>query len=547
MINSVDMTPVAANNDTELVIGTLAGNRDAFSQIVSRYQSLICSLAYSATGSLGQSEDLAQETFITAWKHLSHLRERHKLRAWLCGIARNRINNFLRREGREPIREAEQLETAAEAHAPGPLPAEQTISNEEQAILWRSLERIPQLYREPLVLFYREHQSVETVAQNLELTEEAVKQRLSRGRKMLQEEILSFVEGALERTNPGKFFTVAVLAAIPSLTISAKAATIGATAVKGGGAAKAASAMGVFSVILTPLLIIWGSYASYRMGMDEAQTDLERWHIRALFRRSLIVTLLLAAALVIPLHKACQGQTTYALLVSTLASLTFVLYFVVLLTFGLIAMPGRRRYLLEVLKKQYASEYPPSAYEYRSRLSLFGLPLLHVRLGDRFDVVRPPVKAWIAVGGSVSVGVIFASGGLAIAPISFGGVAIGLAPFGAIAIGGLVIGCCSIGAWATGALAIGWQVFGACAIGWDAASGGLAIAQHFATGGIAHALQANTALARQFIQSNWFFRFAQTAADHPLIMMLTWVVPVAIQGRVVKQARRREEQSASQS
>ena len=81
------MMPVAANNDAELVSGTLAGNRDAFAQIVSRYQSLICALAYSATGSLGQSEDLAPETCITAWKHLGHLRKHNKLRAWLCGIA----------------------------------------------------------------------------------------------------------------------------------------------------------------------------------------------------------------------------------------------------------------------------------------------------------------------------------------------------------------------------------------------------------------------------------------------------------------------------
>ncbi len=173
------------NNDAELVSGTLAGNHDAFGQIVSRYQSLICSLAYSATGSLGQSEDLAQETFITAWKHLRHLREHHKLRSWLCGIARNRINNFLRREGREPVREAEPLENLPEAHAPGLMPAEQTISNEEQAILWRSLERIPQIYREPLILFYREHQSIETVAKSLALGEDAVKQRLSRGPKII--------------------------------------------------------------------------------------------------------------------------------------------------------------------------------------------------------------------------------------------------------------------------------------------------------------------------------------------------------------------------
>ena len=38
-----------ANNDAELVAASLAGNRDAFGQTVSRYQSLICSLAYSAT------------------------------------------------------------------------------------------------------------------------------------------------------------------------------------------------------------------------------------------------------------------------------------------------------------------------------------------------------------------------------------------------------------------------------------------------------------------------------------------------------------------
>ena len=198
------MMAVAANNDAELVSASLAGDRDAFGQIVARYQSLVCSLAYSATGSLSQSEDLAQETFVTAWKQLAGLREPEKLRAWLCGIARNLINNWLRRQGREPSHRAESLEEIAESHSPEPLPVEQTISNEEQAILWRSLERIPEIYREPLVLFYREHQSIGAVAQNLELTEDAVKQRLSRGRKMLQEQVFAFVEGALERTDPGK-------------------------------------------------------------------------------------------------------------------------------------------------------------------------------------------------------------------------------------------------------------------------------------------------------------------------------------------------------
>lgn len=55
--------------------------REAFAQIVARYQPLVCALAYSATGSLSESEDLARETFLTAWKKLPRLRESHKLKS----------------------------------------------------------------------------------------------------------------------------------------------------------------------------------------------------------------------------------------------------------------------------------------------------------------------------------------------------------------------------------------------------------------------------------------------------------------------------------
>ncbi|MEI9864714.1 MAG: sigma-70 family RNA polymerase sigma factor [Limisphaerales bacterium] len=215
-------------------------------------------------------------------KHLGHLRERDKLRAWLCGIARNRINNFLRREGREPIREAEPLETVSESQSLEPLPTEQTITNEEQAILWRSLERIPEIYREPLILFYREHQSIEAVAESLDLTEDNVKQRLSRGRKLLHEQVLAFVEGALAKTNPGRTFTLGVLATLPVLTISAKAATIG-TAAKGATAKSATT--GLLGILLSPLLIVFGNYAAYRMNLAEAHTEEQRVDIKTLYRR----------------------------------------------------------------------------------------------------------------------------------------------------------------------------------------------------------------------------------------------------------------------
>src|SRR5205807_6405307 len=122
-------------SDSELVTQSLAGNRDAFGRIVTRYQTLLCSLAYSATGSVSQSEDLAQETFVTAWKQLADLREPEKLRSWLCRISRNLTYNALLRQGREPIHKAESLEEIEESPASTPLPSDCTISREEEAIL----------------------------------------------------------------------------------------------------------------------------------------------------------------------------------------------------------------------------------------------------------------------------------------------------------------------------------------------------------------------------------------------------------------------------
>jgi hypothetical protein len=185
------------------------------------------------------------------------------------------------------------------------------------------------------------------------------------------------------------------------------------------------------------------------------------------------------------------------------------------------------------LAKEHDGKFPPAAYEYRSRRTLFGLPLIHVRFGDRFDVLRGPVKAWIAIGSGHAVGGLFAFGGLAVAPASFGGIAIGLLPFGGIALGIFPIGAIVLGAWAFGGLAFGWQVDAGCGIAWNAAVGGIAFAHEFALGGIAHAAQANTDIAKQFTQQNWFFRSAQFVGKYYL-----WLIPLVLQLLAMKRAAR---------
>ncbi len=208
--------PAPATSDAELVARTLAGSREAFGEIVARYQTLICSVTYSATGSLTQSQDLTQETFLTAWKQLTDLRQPASLRAWLCGIARNLNYRARRNQHREPTHAAEPLDAVIDSAGPEVPTADHVISREEESIMWRALERIPESFREPLILFYRQHHSVEQVAKLLDLSEEAVRQRLSRGRKLLEEEVTTFVEGTLRRSAPGPAFCAMVVAALPA-------------------------------------------------------------------------------------------------------------------------------------------------------------------------------------------------------------------------------------------------------------------------------------------------------------------------------------------
>ncbi len=521
------------SSDAKLVADSLAGNREAFGGIVARYQTLICSLAYSGTGSLSQSEDLAQETFIAAWRQLAGLREPEKLRSWLCGIARNLIFDALKAQGREPSHHAGQLEEVAATQSPEPLPAERAMSQEEMRILWRSLEQIPEIYREPLVLFYREHQSIEAVAKNLELTEDTVKQRLSRGRKLLHEQVLAFVEGALERTSPGKVFTLSVLAALPALTFSAKAATLGAAAAKGGVTAKAAVATGLLGVLFSPLVAFLGVWLGYRLNQAVAQSDAERAFNRRLYRwlMGCIAAFFLVFGSVMFFAEPLVKKHVWVF-VGLIVGISLT-YAVVLTVFLIRVNRARKKMLAEVAAAGLGSLRP--IWEYRSRLELLGLPFIHVCMNDP---LRKPVKAWIACG-DCAIGVLFAAGGLAIAPVSFGGCAIGLISmggfslglfsFGGMALGLATVGGFAFGAWAFGGLAIAWQAYGGCAIAVNAALGGLAIARDFAAGGLAHAHEVNNHVAMDFINAQPFFQMGAKVMPYLFWMNLLWVVPLMIQ------------------
>jgi RNA polymerase sigma factor (sigma-70 family) len=525
----------ARQNDAELVSESMDGNQDAFRQIVERYQTLICSVAYCATGSMSQSEDLAQETFVTAWKQLTELREPSKLRNWLCAIVRFRISKQFRRQDREPSHAAEPLEDTESATEEA-LPSDQAITNEEKAILWRSLERIPQTYREPLVLFYREHQSVERVAEALDLSEDAVKQRLSRGRKLLQDEFLAFIEGALERTNPGQAFTNGVLVALPHLAVAGSSSVIG-SALKGGATGKAAVSAGFFTMIKGLLIKLSPAAAGTWMMLKLPETQREREFARKAYGVLWIGAVLYPLALLFGIYAAKNywGIQSQLLTVGILAS-----------AFGFVAVVGsytlwmtcvQRRIRKEEMEKsdkpsfvrnsaftrQSVSQSQP--YEYRSQRTFMGVPLIHIRLNCVEGGKTLPAKGWIAVGNR-AYGILLAAGTIAVGSISFGPLAVGALAFGAFAIGLFSFGGLGIGLAAMGGVAVGYLAFGGGAVGWLGAWGGAALARHFALGGGALAANANDQAAQAFMQGSAFFRHAEGFTW--AMIVFSFLVPPAV-------------------
>ncbi|MFZ0962244.1 MAG: sigma-70 family RNA polymerase sigma factor [Terriglobia bacterium] len=504
-------------SDTQLVERCLGGDREAFARIVERYQGLVCALAYNAWGDISRSEDLAQETFLAAWRQLESLKDRGRLRQWLCGIARHLIQESFRRATRDPLTASAPLEEDV-VEGEDSLPSgERVISKEEQAVLWRVLEGLPATYREPLILFYRQNQSVAEVAETLELSEDSVKQRLSRGRVMLGERVARFVETALDTTGPKKEFTAGVLAALPAVTASAKAAAVGATAAKGIAAAKAGGLDGLASPI--------SFYFAYLLDRDSARSpERRRWVIKIYGVMAAGIAAFALIGLLLMVGEKGLATSHPALFAGISLGLGTAY---VLAALGLCVWMRRQQRSLR--QQEIAGSRPVAAivplWEYRSKSSLLGLPLIHIRL--RGGLERGPVKAWLAVGDA-AIGVIFAFGAVAIAPISFGGFAAGLLTLGGLAVGVVALGGFSFAPWALGMMAVGWQAFGACAAGWQAAQGGLALARDFAVGPVALAQHANNDTARAFIQNSAFFQRALAATRYAYWLNLAWLLPPAL-------------------
>lgn len=508
--------------DTDLVARCRRGDREAFATLVSRYQSLVCAQAYSICGDFTRSEDVAQDTFLSAWRQLPQLREPSKCKAWLCGIARHLALRVAESRQREAGTSLRNHATAASTH-------ELVAAREEEALVWQALEQLPEAYRSVLVLYYREQQSVAAVAEALDLTEDAARQRLSRGRAMLKQQVASVVETTLSRTRPSAAFTLAVMAAVPvAIPATASAGTL-AMGAKSGGAGGAANTLPLLGGFLGSAIGVLGGWLGVKISADAALYERERQFIYRAARQMMwgVFAFLLVAGAGVYLLSRSGGKSTFWIAGGALAFVAAYLYW---LLRAIIRGNGELR---RIRREEAAAGTPPrrtisrqmptpTEREYRSARMFLGLPLLHM-VWSSFDIPlreRRPAIGWIAIGDR-AVGAI-AFGTLTIGVVSFGAMAVGVLAIGGMACGALALGGMALGGFAYGGVAIGWEAYGGLALALHVAFGGMAIAREFALGGVASAAQANTPLAQAAVQSSPWFWLTKAS------QWLSIILPVAV-------------------
>jgi RNA polymerase sigma factor (sigma-70 family) len=210
-------TTESAAGDAWLIEASRRGERAAFGQLVERYQRAVTAVSLSATGSSALSDDVAQDTFVTAWHRLGSLRDPSRLGPWLCGIARHLGRKARRRRARELPLDASTEDPPADGD-----PFAEVSAAEAEATVRRALGQVPEAFREVLVLYYQDGQSARHVAQVLGLSEAAVMQRLSRGRALLARGVDELVARSL-RAGPrstASSLRARVLAALPVVPAS---------------------------------------------------------------------------------------------------------------------------------------------------------------------------------------------------------------------------------------------------------------------------------------------------------------------------------------
>ena len=172
-------------SDEELLAQYVRGDKNAFAEIVRRYQQELFAFLQRFVNDPAAAEDLFQESFIQVHRNAGSFDPQRRFRPWLFTIAANKARDYLRSSSRRMAASLDNL-TGSEAEttfldlleADGPPPPEELATGEDIARVQKVLAEMPAIYREVLLLSYFHQFAYKQMAEMLGVPLGTVKSRL---------------------------------------------------------------------------------------------------------------------------------------------------------------------------------------------------------------------------------------------------------------------------------------------------------------------------------------------------------------------------------
>lgn len=187
-----------ADDSKVLAKGLQRRDPELLDQLIEQYQYRLFRYLVHLTASRERAEDFFQETWIRVLERGHQYDGKHKFEAWLFTIARNLVIDWQRSKKMQSLDALLDPEEGAPKDFPAlnePSPLHQVLSAEERSDVHESLERVPAIYREVLLLRFQEELGLEEIAGVLAAPLSTVKSRLYRG--------LEALKGAMVAGQPG--------------------------------------------------------------------------------------------------------------------------------------------------------------------------------------------------------------------------------------------------------------------------------------------------------------------------------------------------------
>lgn len=179
----------SAEQEADLLQQALAGDVEAFGQLVLTYQQPIFNLTYRMLGDPNEAEDAAQEAFIRAYSNLTQYDVHRSFKTWLFSIASNHCIDRLRKRRLTWLSIDEPLPPHPSLVSSEPGPEQSYVEQEKSEFIQDLLKELSPDYRAAVILRYWYDMSYAEIADALKTTESAIKSRLFRARQSLAEKL----------------------------------------------------------------------------------------------------------------------------------------------------------------------------------------------------------------------------------------------------------------------------------------------------------------------------------------------------------------------